>query len=90
MALMGSTPEVRQSFDVLVVRYASRCHSAHGASHSASSPPAAVTVRLPPNQLASLDAWIARQSDPKPTRPEAIRRALEAVMRLGGLDHEIQ
>jgi hypothetical protein len=27
MALTGSTPEVRQSLDVLVVRYASRCLS---------------------------------------------------------------
>jgi hypothetical protein len=60
----------------------SRGHPAVGATP--------ITVRLPPNQLAGLDAWIARQSDPKPTRPEAIRRALEAVMRLGGLDHEIQ
>lgn len=60
MALTAYTPAVRQSFDVLVVRYA------------------------------SLDAWIACQSDPKPTRPEAIRCALEAVMWLGGLDHEKQ
>jgi len=49
-----------------------------------------VGVRLPPDQLALLDAWIARQDDPKPSRPEAIRRAIEAVMRLGGLDQEIQ
>jgi cytochrome c553 len=47
-----------------------------------------VGVRLQPEQLARLDAWIASLSDPKPTRPEAIRRALEAVIRLGGLDPE--
>jgi hypothetical protein len=32
-----------------------------------------VTVRIPPDQLAALDAWIARHPDPKPSRPEAIR-----------------
>ena len=26
------------------------------------------------DQLEALDAWIAKQDDPKPTRPEAIRR----------------
>jgi hypothetical protein len=35
-----------------------------------------VGVRLPPDQLARLDAWIARQPHPKPSRPEAIRRLL--------------
>lgn len=35
-----------------------------------------VTVRIPPDQLAPLDAWIADQPDPKPSRPEAIRHAL--------------
>jgi hypothetical protein len=29
------------------------------------------------DQLESLDAWIAKQDDPKPTRPEAIRRLIE-------------
>ena len=28
-------------------------------------------------QLDALDAWIARQDNPKPTRPEAIRRLVE-------------
>jgi len=32
-----------------------------------------VTVRMQPEHLAPLDAWIARQPDPKPSRPEAIR-----------------
>jgi len=35
-----------------------------------------ITVRLVPDLLARLDAWIALQPDPKPSRPEAMRRAL--------------
>lgn len=35
-----------------------------------------VTVRLQPEHAAPLDAWIADQPDPKPSRPEAIRYAL--------------
>jgi hypothetical protein len=42
-----------------------------------------INLRLPPDQLARLDAWIASLPDPRPTRPEAIRRALDAVIRLG-------
>jgi hypothetical protein len=34
-----------------------------------------IGVRLQPDQLASLDAWIERQPD-KPTRPEAVRAIL--------------
>lgn len=37
-----------------------------------------VGVRLQPDQLAKLDAWIAHQPNPQPSRPEAIRRILEA------------
>jgi len=33
-----------------------------------------VGVRVPPPQLAALEAWIAQQPDPKPTIPEAMRR----------------
>ena len=33
-----------------------------------------VNVRFPPDELAALDAHIANNPDPKPTRPEAIRR----------------
>jgi hypothetical protein len=36
-----------------------------------------VQVRLQPDQMAALDGWTAGQPDPKPTRPEAIRRLLE-------------
>jgi hypothetical protein len=35
-----------------------------------------VGVRLQPDQLAALDAYIARQPEPKPSRPEAIRRVI--------------
>ena len=41
-----------------------------------------IGVRLPPDQLARLDAWIAALPDPKPSRPEAIRRLIQL-----GLDH---
>lgn len=36
----------------------------------------AVLVKIPPAQLAVLDAWRAEQ-DPQPTRPEALRRLAE-------------
>jgi hypothetical protein len=39
-----------------------------------------VMVRIQPAQLAALDAWIARHPDPKPTRPEAIRRMMVAML----------
>lgn len=41
-----------------------------------------ITIRLQPEQLAALDAWIARHPDPKPSRPEAIRQVLAGA--LGG------
>jgi hypothetical protein len=37
-------------------------------------------VRVPPEELARLDAWIASQPDPKPSRPEAIRRLVEKAL----------
>lgn len=40
----------------------------------------ALTVRLPPRVLATLDMWIDRQADPKPSRPEAIRRLIVAAL----------
>src|SRR5690348_14317104 len=36
-----------------------------------------IGLRLAPEQLQRLDAWIAQQAD-RPTRPEAIRRLIEA------------
>jgi hypothetical protein len=37
-------------------------------------------VRLQPDQLAILDKWISRQADPKPSRPEAIRKLLAQAL----------
>jgi hypothetical protein len=37
-------------------------------------PTTAVQVRLWPDDLERLDDWISEQDDPKPTRPEALRR----------------
>jgi Arc/MetJ-type ribon-helix-helix transcriptional regulator len=36
-----------------------------------------VTVRLPKELEAAITAWIDCQSDPKPSRSEAIRRLIE-------------
>jgi hypothetical protein len=36
-----------------------------------------IGVRLLPGLLRPLDEWIANQPDPKPSRPEAIRRILQ-------------
>jgi hypothetical protein len=38
-----------------------------------------ITVRMPPDQLAKLDAWIAAQPSPM-SRPEAIRAMVQAVL----------
>jgi hypothetical protein len=41
-----------------------------------------VVVMFDPVELGALDVWIADQPEPKPTRPEAIRRLLgEALLR---------
>jgi len=39
-----------------------------------------LSVRVPPDQLAELDAWIKAQPDPKPSRPEAMRRLVAAAL----------
>jgi hypothetical protein len=36
-----------------------------------------IGLRLPPSELASIDAWIKEQPKPKPSRPLAIRRLVE-------------
>ena len=36
-----------------------------------------IGLRLPPDQLAVLDVWIAKQKEPDLSRPEAIRRLVE-------------
>lgn len=40
-----------------------------------------VGVRLYPEIQAEVDAWIADQPDPKPSKPEAIRRLLGVALR---------
>jgi len=37
-------------------------------------------VRMQPDQIELLDGWIAEQDDPKPSRPEAVRRILKAAL----------
>jgi hypothetical protein len=37
-----------------------------------------VQVRLHPDIMTALDKWITRHPDPKPSRPEAIRRMIVA------------
>ncbi len=43
-----------------------------------------IQVRVQPEQVAPLDAWIADQPDPKPTRPEVIREALTEHLKAKG------
>ena len=43
-----------------------------------------VVVRMHPPMLADLDAWIAKQKQPFPTRPEAIRRLVELGLKAKG------
>jgi hypothetical protein len=40
-----------------------------------------IGVRVPPAQLAALDAWIAKQSAPL-TRPEAIRAMMDTILHI--------
>jgi len=39
-----------------------------------------IHTRFPPSIASALDAWIAAQPDPKPSRPEAIRRLVEQAL----------
>jgi hypothetical protein len=43
-----------------------------------------ITVRVPPIQLAPLDALIADQPDPKPSRPDVLREALTEHLKARG------
>jgi hypothetical protein len=49
-------------------------HRQGGLTTTSKSTP--VMVRLQPDQLAALDAYIARQPDPRPSRAEAVRHVL--------------
>jgi hypothetical protein len=53
-------------------------------------PPVGATligVRVPPVQLAALDAWIAKQSAPL-TRPEAIRAMMDTILHILSKDSD--
>ncbi len=43
-----------------------------------------ITVRVAPEPLAALDAWISDLGEPAPSRPEAVRRALADHLRAKG------
>ena len=43
-----------------------------------------IHVRLTAPQLSALDAWIAEQPEPRPSRPEAMRRAATEHLRAIG------
>jgi len=43
-----------------------------------------VRARMERGLLVALDAWIAAQPDPKPSRPEAVRRIVSSVLMPGG------
>lgn len=61
-----------------------RCHRVrgsvgmHGSGHW--SCPCGFRVRIERPMLRALDAFIAEQPDPRPTRPEAIRAILSSVL----------
>jgi hypothetical protein len=44
------------------------------------------SIMLQPGLLTRLDAWIARQPEPRPSRPEALRRL--ATMALDQVDED--
>ena len=47
-----------------------------------------VTVRMPPADVLALDAYLAAQPEPRPSRPEAIRFLLrDSLTGLGYLPH---
>jgi hypothetical protein len=39
-------------------------------------------VRMPADELAALDDYVARQGDDKPSRPEAIRRLVRWALKV--------
>ena len=39
-----------------------------------------IGVRLQPDQLAAVNLWIAAQPEPRPSRPEAMRRLIEQAL----------
>jgi hypothetical protein len=47
-----------------------------------------LNVRMPPDELKSLDVWIKTQSAPRPTRAEAIRRLVRQALAGGAQPSE--
>jgi hypothetical protein len=43
-----------------------------------------IHLRVPPEQSADVDAWIAKQKEPGLVRPEAIRRLVELGLKAKG------
>jgi hypothetical protein len=43
-----------------------------------------VLVRMMPAAIEALDSWIARQPNPQPTRPDAIRKLIDYALVDGG------
>lgn len=43
-----------------------------------------IGVRVQPEQLQPLDAWIEGQPEPKPSRPEAARRLIQRALKAEG------
>jgi hypothetical protein len=41
-----------------------------------------IGLRMPPPDLAAVDAWINTQHKPKPSRPEAIRRLVKLGLKV--------
>jgi hypothetical protein len=48
-----------------------------------------LNVRMPPDELTSLDAWIKTQPAPRPTRAEAITRKAAIIGNQGVADVEV-
>lgn len=46
--------------------------------------PETAPIRIPVDLLGAVDAWAADQTDPPPSRPEAVRRALAEHLRAKG------
>lgn len=44
-----------------------------------------ISIRLHPDLLGPLDAWIEKQPDPKPSRSDAVRLFLREALESGGL-----
>jgi hypothetical protein len=70
----------RKGFETLMRaagKAASRLAKDHAPDIGSKTP---LIMMLDPIELSALDAWITGQPEPKPTRPEAIRRLLAEAL----------